>query len=146
MEGMGVGGGGCNARVKVPQGGGDYFRIVLYDVATQTAAVALLLTRGVRTPTQAARAGSTLGRDRMKKLFFQFFRVNTVCKESSVSVCPPFIRTEGGKISLSSSHHLSLKRAEVVGAPKMTSQPVSSIFRCSPLPSGTRRTPGLSIL
>ena len=33
----------------------------------------------------------------------------------------------------------------VVGAPQMISQPVSSIFPCSPLPSGTWRTPGLSI-
>ena len=31
-----------------------------------------------------------------------------------------------------------------VGAPTITSQPVSSIFLCSPLPSGTWRTPGLS--
>ena len=34
----------------------------------------------------------------------------------------------------------------VVWVPQMTSQPVSSIFLCSPLPSGTWRTPGLSIL
>ena len=33
----------------------------------------------------------------------------------------------------------------VVGAPQMMSQPVSSFFPCSPLPSGTWRTPGLSI-
>ena len=33
----------------------------------------------------------------------------------------------------------------VVRAPQMISQPVSSIFPCSPLPSGTWRTPGLSI-
>ena len=33
----------------------------------------------------------------------------------------------------------------VVGAPQMISQPVFSIFPCSPLPSGTWRTPGLSI-
>ena len=32
----------------------------------------------------------------------------------------------------------------VVGAPQMISQPVSSILPCSPLPSGTWRTPGLS--
>ena len=32
----------------------------------------------------------------------------------------------------------------VVGAPQMTSRTVSSIFPCSPLPSETRRTPGLS--
>ena len=35
--------------------------------------------------------------------------------------------------------------ARIVGAPQMTSQPVSSIFPCPPLPSGTWRTPGLSI-
>ena len=35
--------------------------------------------------------------------------------------------------------------ARVVGAPQMISQPVSSIFPCSPLPSRTRRTPGLSL-
>ena len=35
--------------------------------------------------------------------------------------------------------------AKVVAAPQMISQPVSSIFPCSPLPSVTWRTPGLSI-
>ena len=35
--------------------------------------------------------------------------------------------------------------ARVVGAPKMISQPVFCIFSCSPLPSRTCRTPGLSI-
>ena len=35
--------------------------------------------------------------------------------------------------------------AMVFGAPQMISQSVSSIFPCSPLPSGTWRTPGLSI-
>ena len=35
--------------------------------------------------------------------------------------------------------------AKVVGVPQMISQPVSSIFLCSPLPSRTWRTPGLSI-
>ena len=35
--------------------------------------------------------------------------------------------------------------ARVVGAPQMISQPISSIFPCSPLPSMTWRTPGLSI-
>ena len=35
--------------------------------------------------------------------------------------------------------------ARVAGAPQMTSQSVFSIFPCSPLPSGTWRTPGLSI-
>ena len=35
--------------------------------------------------------------------------------------------------------------ARVVGAPQMILQPVFSIFPCSPLTSGTCRTPGLSI-
>ena len=35
--------------------------------------------------------------------------------------------------------------ARVVGAPQMISQPVFSIFPCSPLPSATCRIPGLSI-
>ena len=35
--------------------------------------------------------------------------------------------------------------ARVVGAPQMILQPVSSIFPGSPLPSGTCRTPDLSI-
>ena len=35
--------------------------------------------------------------------------------------------------------------ARVVRAPQMISQPVFSVFPCSPLPSGTCRTPGLSI-
>ena len=35
--------------------------------------------------------------------------------------------------------------ARVVVAPQVISQPVSSIFLCSPLPYGTWRTPGLSI-
>ena len=44
--------------------------------------------------------------------------------------------------------HLSLiypLTARVVGAPQMILQPVSSIFPCSPLPSGTCQTPGQSI-
>ena len=35
--------------------------------------------------------------------------------------------------------------ARVAGAPQMILQPVPSIFPCSPLTSGTWRTPGLSI-
>ena len=35
--------------------------------------------------------------------------------------------------------------ARVVGAPQMILQPVFSNFPCSPPPSGTCRTPGLSI-
>ena len=43
----------------------------------------------------------------------------------------------------STSSHLIYTR--VVGAPQIISQPVCSIFPCSPLPSGTCRTPGLAI-
>ena len=47
---------------------------------------------------------------------------------------------------LSSHHHMIYSLiARVVGAPQMISQPVSSIFPCFPLPSGTWRIPGLSI-
>ena len=42
-------------------------------------------------------------------------------------------------------HHHQYLNLRVVGAPQMISQPVSSIFLCSPLPSGTWWTPGLSI-
>ena len=44
-----------------------------------------------------------------------------------------------------SSHLIYPLTARVVGAPQMILQPVCSIFPCSPLPSGTWRTPGLSI-
>ena len=43
------------------------------------------------------------------------------------------------------SHLIYPLTVRVVGAPQMISQPVSSIFPCFPLPSGTWRTPGLSI-
>ena len=51
-------------------------------------------------------------------------------------------------VNFSSLHNLSIiypLTARVVGAPQMISQPVVSILFCSPLPSGTWRTPGLSI-
>ena len=35
--------------------------------------------------------------------------------------------------------------ARVVRAPQLISQPVSSILLCTPLPSGTRQTPGLQL-
>ena len=44
-----------------------------------------------------------------------------------------------------SSYLINPLTARALGAPQMISQPVSSIFSCSPLPSGTWRTPGLSI-
>ena len=49
-----------------------------------------------------------------------------------------------GGINCSLHLHLPLT-AGMVGAPQMTPQPVSSIFLCSPLPSGTWWTPGLSV-
>ena len=47
-------------------------------------------------------------------------------------------------VSSSSSSSISYPQ-KVVGAAQMISQPVSSIFLCSPKPSGTCQTPGLSI-
>ena len=47
------------------------------------------------------------------------------------------------ELSLSISHLIYPLTARVVVAPQIISQPVSSIFPCSPLPSGTWRTPGL---
>ena len=44
-----------------------------------------------------------------------------------------------------SPHLIYPLTARVVGAPQMTSQPVPSVFLCSPPPAGTWRTPGLSI-
>ena len=46
---------------------------------------------------------------------------------------------------LVSSHLISPLTARVVGAPQKILQPVSSIFLCSQLPSGTWPTPGLCI-
>ena len=43
------------------------------------------------------------------------------------------------------SHLIYPLTARVVGAPQMISKPVSSMFPCSQLPSGTCQTPGLSI-
>ena len=43
------------------------------------------------------------------------------------------------------SHLIYPLTTRVVGTPRMISQPVSSIFPCSPLPSETWRTPSLSI-
>ena len=50
-----------------------------------------------------------------------------------------------GKTSSFISIIIYLLTARVVGTPQMISKLVSSIFPCSPLPSGTWRTPGLSI-
>ena len=43
------------------------------------------------------------------------------------------------------SHLIHPLTVRVIGAPQKISQSVSSIFPCSPLPSGTWQTPGLSI-
>ena len=50
-----------------------------------------------------------------------------------------------GDVPVISSPLIYPLTTRVVRAPQMISQPVSSIFPCSPLPSGTWRTPGLSI-
>ena len=50
----------------------------------------------------------------------------------------PHIKTDFAHFFFFSLHHLIYTlTARVVGAPQMISQPVSSIFPCSPLPSGT---------
>ena len=54
------------------------------------------------------------------------------------------INSHGSHVFLSFFTFIYSLTVGVVGAPQMTSQPVSSIFPCSPLPSGTWRTPGLS--
>ena len=54
-------------------------------------------------------------------------------------------------ITITSHHRIALfiiiypLTARIVGAPQMISQPVSSSFPCSPLPSGTWQASGLSI-
>ena len=50
-----------------------------------------------------------------------------------------------GNVHCIPHHHINPITARVVGAPQMILQPVFSIFPCSSLPSGTCRTPGLSI-
>ena len=61
-------------------------------------------------------------------------------------VCAILESIAGLKPSLGFLHlHLHLSHNRVVGAPQMTSQPVSSIFVCSSLLSGTWRTQGLSV-
>ena len=55
-------------------------------------------------------------------------------------------RIEQACVSWSLSSHLIYPLStRVAGAPQMILQPVSSLFPCSPLPSGTWQTPGLSI-
>ena len=55
-----------------------------------------------------------------------------------------------GAVDKPAIHHLIISIiysliARVVGAAQMILQPVFSVFPCSPLPTGTCRTPGLSI-
>ena len=57
--------------------------------------------------------------------------------------------TTNMKLSPSSGHTFTFTyplTTEVTGTPQMTSQPVSTLFLCSPLLSWTWWTPGLSIL
>ena len=60
---------------------------------------------------------------------------------ASISVCDPHAYTFIIIIIIV----ISPLTVRVVGAPQMILQPVFSIFPCSPLPSGTFRTPGVSI-
>ena len=62
------------------------------------------------------------------------------------SMCVSFDLKRANKDVVNSSLHLHLSlNAGVVGEHQMTSQSATSIFLCSPLLSGTWRTPGLSI-
>ena len=69
--------------------------------------------------------------------FLFFSRVNFVCWLYAVSVPPPCYR-----IIITIINPLT---ARVVGVPQMILQPLFSISPCSPLPSTTFQTPGLSI-
>ena len=62
-----------------------------------------------------------------------------------IIVATPNGRRKNISCPLSLSHLIYPLTARVVGAPQMISQSVSSIFPCSPLPSWTWQTPGLSI-
>ena len=68
----------------------------------------------------------------------------TVKPFSSYQLCTSGRQAQPFRRPVNHHHHYPLT-ARVVGAPLMISQPVSSIFLCSPLPSGTWRSPGLSI-
>ena len=61
------------------------------------------------------------------------------------SICLYFASVGGSLTSILIIIIINPLTARVVGAPQMILQPVFSIFPCSPLPSGTCRTPGLSI-
>ena len=84
------------------------------------------------------------------KLFFIDFAWSTetvrwkLWKELSFS---KHVRFKKAGLSSRSPHFTSAYplTSGVVGALQMTSQPVSSIFLCSPLLSGTWQTPGLSV-
>ena len=71
------------------------------------------------------------------------------CHILNVDVCI-VVYVRGTRLELFLVSHLPsftfthLLTPGVVEAPQMTSQPVSSIFLCSPLLSGTLRSPGLS--
>ena len=73
------------------------------------------------------------------------------CLSGRSFVSPLAVRSLASEIALDllRDHHIITiiypLTARVVGALQMISQPVSFIFPCSPLPSGTWRTPGLSI-
>ena len=73
---------------------------------------------------------------------FPLMWISTDTKTSPTTVC---FYSCSVCVSLSPSSLIYPLTVRVVGAPQMISQPVSFIFPCSQLPSGTWRTPGLSI-
>ena len=78
-------------------------------------------------------------------MFFCFVLIFFFFFTSSPMNCDEYKRESKLKIKSLSSHLIYPLTTRVVEAPQMISQPVSSIFPCSPLLSGTWRTPGLSI-
>ena len=83
---------------------------------------------------QRTTSGLRMGRD-MQHLVKSFCFTNCC-----VLFCHPISGSYSGVIII-----INPLTARVVGAPQMILQPVFSILPCSPLPSGTCRTPGLSI-
>ena len=62
---------------------------------------------------------------------------------SAISVCLPYLFVCVHAFTFTFTYPLTMR---VIWAPQMISQLVSSVFLCSPLPSGTCQTPGLSTL
>ena len=86
----------------------------------------------------------------LTKLFNAVFDEGVYPEEWSKAIIIPIFK-KGNKNNTDNYRGISLiiiispLTVRVVGAPRVISQPVSSIFPCSPLPSGTCRTAGLCI-